>query len=55
MTMTLKEISKIKLKDNAIRVTYVDGTSMLINNANNITFDLNYKNKSDIPLNDHCL
>jgi hypothetical protein len=53
--MTLKEISKIELKDNAIRVTYIDSTSMLINNANNIIFDLNYKNQSDIPLNDHCL
>ena len=54
MVLSLKEISKIELNDNKIRVTYKDKITMLINNSKNITFDLNYKNQSNIPLNNHC-
>ena len=54
MVLPLKEIVKIEFAETKIRVIYKDKTKMLINNSKNITFDLNYKNPSNIPLNNHC-
>ena len=52
--LPLKDISKIEMVNNRISVTYSDGMSRTILSDEDITFDLNYSNQSDIPLNDHC-
>ncbi len=52
--LPIKNISKVTWLNNKITIIYKDGTK-LIANADEIELIGDYKNESDIPLNDHCL
>lgn len=54
MTVPSKDIKSIVETLNKVYIVYNDGSKRWIK-GEDIVFDENYKNDSDIPLNDHCL
>ena len=52
--LPLENIESRSWIDGKVIVIYKDGTKLTAN-ANEIEFVSDYKNKNDIPLNDHCL
>lgn len=49
----LENVQMIQVKKGVTTITYKDGTKFTT--KDDITFGLGYRNKNDIPLNDHCL
>ena len=52
--LPIEKIKQVHWSDGKIYIVYKDGTK-LVSNAKETSLVSNYKNDSDIPLNDHCL
>ncbi len=54
MEIPIDNIKHVSWNNGKIYITYKDGTKF-IGDANDTVLIADYKNNSDIPLNDHCL
>lgn len=50
----LQNIKEIEVKDNKLFIIYQDGSKMTMP-ADNVKFDINYKNNNNSPEIDHCI
>lgn len=53
-SLPIENIKEVLWVEDKVFILYKDG-SKLVSNANEIRLVADYKNDSDIPLNDHCL
>jgi hypothetical protein len=52
---SLNNIKLLELKNGNLKIEYIDGVKISINNVDEIAFELNLTNDNDQPLIDHCI
>lgn len=53
MKIPIDNVIDVQVEETVVRVTYKDGTKLMTKGSLHLVSD--YKNDSDIPLNDHCV